>query len=254
MTQILGLIYIVLVLSSVREAWSQTNDPESAFATEPTESGTRLFLAPDTSSAVVANLNKGDEIFPLADTLVGEGVRWFLVKTKNGTIGWVRESGSDESKKLEKFFKTLPAEASLPISLDATLPPSGVSARNTITDPIEMNCAWIIVPVTFNNILRTYLQLDTGASSTLVSHRIANKLALTPLGSRRGVTVSGTITLPVARIGSLNVGGAEIRNLVVAIHDFSPDPRVEGLLGLDFLKHFHVSLDGRRKLLVLGPR
>lgn len=61
----------------------------------------------------------------------------------------------------------------------------------------------------------------------MVSRRIANSLALNPVGARRAVTVSGTITLSVARVRSLNVGGAEIRDLVVAIHDFSPDPRVE---------------------------
>jgi hypothetical protein len=56
----------------------------------------------------------------------------------------------------------------------------------------------------------------------MVSRRIANSLALSPLGARR--TVSGTITLSVARVRSLKVGGAEIRDLVVAIPDFSPDP------------------------------
>jgi predicted aspartyl protease len=247
-------VVLVLVLFVVREASSQTDPPESGFAAAETETGIRLFMAPDDSSPVVANLDKGEEISPLADTLVGKGVRWYLVKTKEGTVGWVRSSATDESKKLEKSFKTLPAEAGLPISVDVAPAASGISARNTITVAVEMNGSWIIVPVTFNGTIKAYLQLDTGASSTLVSRRIANSLALTPLGVRRGVTVSGPITLPVARVGSLNVGGAEIRDLVVAIHEFSPDARIEGLLGLDFLKNFHVSLDARRKLLILAPR
>jgi predicted aspartyl protease len=220
----------------------------------PTTSGVRLFTSPDESSAVLANLNDGDDISPLADTLVGEGTRWYLVKTKNGTVGWMKQSDTEQSRKLEKFFKTLPAEPSLPIAIDVPSSPSGTSGRNTIKVPVEMNGSWVIVPVTFNGALKAYLQLDTGASSTLVSRRIANTLALSALGSRQGVTVGGTITVSVARLASLNVGGAEVRDLVVSIHDFSPDPRVEGLLGLDFLRHFHVSLDTRRKLLVLGPR
>jgi predicted aspartyl protease len=199
---------------------------------------------------VVAIVKSGDEISPLADTLVGEGARWYLVKAKNGAVGWIRQSDADESRKLEKFFKSLPVEPSLPVSLDA----SDARTPNTITVPVEMNGSWIIVPVTFNHALKAYLQLDTGASSTLVSRRIANNLGLSPLGSRRGVTVGGIITVPAARLGSLRVGEAEVNDLVVSIHDFSPDQRVEGLLGMDFLKHFHVSLDARRKLLVLGPR
>jgi predicted aspartyl protease len=188
----------------------------------------------------------------LADTLVGEGTRWYLVKAKNGMVGWIRQSDTDESRKLEKFFKSLPVEPSLPVSLDAS--PSGARTPNTITVPVEMNGSWVIVPVTFNRALKAYLQLDTGASSTLVSRRIANNLGLSPLGSRQGVTVGGIITVPAARLVSLRVGEAEVNDLVVSIHDFSPDPRVEGLLGMDFLKHFHVSLDARRRLLILGPR
>jgi predicted aspartyl protease len=175
-----------------------------------------------------------------------------LVKAKNGMVGWIRQSDTDESRKLEKFFKSLPVEPSLPVSLDAS--PSGARTPNTITVPVEMNGSWVIVPVTFNRALKAYLQLDTGASSTLVSRRIANNLGLSPLGSRRGVTVGGIITVPTARLVSLRVGEAEVNDLVVSIHDFSPEPRIEGLLGMDFLKHFHVSLDARRRLLILGPR
>lgn len=164
-------------------------------------------------------------------------------KTKTGTIGWLSQNDSAAAKKLESLFKALPGETSLPISLHAAPSPAGASGRSTIIVPVEMNGSWIIVPVTFNSAVKASLQLDTAASPTLVSRRIANSLALNPVGARRAVTVSGTITLSVARVQFLNVGGAEIRDLVVAIHDFSPDLRVEGLLGLDFLKHFHVSLD-----------
>jgi predicted aspartyl protease len=214
----------------------------------------QLFTAPDESSAVVTTLKKGDEISPLADTLASEGARWYLVKAKNGMVGWIMQSDTDESRKLEKFFKSLPVEPSLPLSSVVPSSPSGGSGPNTITVPVEMNGSWVIVPVTFNRALKAYLQLDTGASSTLVSHRIANNLGLSPLGSRRGVTVGGIITVPAARLGSLQVGEAEVNDLVVSIHDFFPNPRVEGLLGMDFLKHFHVSLDARRGLLILGPR
>jgi Aspartyl protease len=241
-------VSVALLFSSVCLAYPQVAVRLS------TSSGIRLFTSPDESSAVVANLTDGDDISPLADTLVGQGIRWYLVKTKNGTIGWMKQSDNEQSRKLEKFFRALPAELSLPSAIDAPSSPSGASVPNTIKVPVEMNGSWVIVPAIFNGSLKAYLQLDTGASSTLVSRRIANRLTLSALGSRKGVTVGGPITVSVARLGSLNVGGAEVRDLIVSIHDFSPDPRVEGLLGLDFLRHFHVSLDTRQKLLILGPR
>ncbi|HSE87503.1 MAG TPA: retropepsin-like aspartic protease [Candidatus Binatia bacterium] len=120
--------------------------------------------------------------------------------------------------------------------------------------PVTMNGASVIVPVTFNGTLKANLALDTGATITVVSRRIASNLALSALGSSKVGTVGGVITVPLARLGSLKVGEAEVHDLVVSIHDFSTDPRIEGLLGLDFLGRFHVSLDGRRRLLTLGPR
>jgi Aspartyl protease len=242
------VISAALLFSSVCLAYPQVATRLS------TSGGIQLFTSPDESSAIVANLTEGDDISPLADTLAGQGIRWYLVKTKNGTVGWIKQSDTEQSRRLEKFFKALPAEPSLPVAVDVPSSPSGTSGPNTVKVPVEMNGSWVIVPVTFNGSLKAHLQLDTGASSSLVSRRIANRLALSALGSRKGVTVGGAITVSVARLGSLNVGGAEVRDLIVSIHDFSPDPRVEGLLGLDFLKHFHVSLDTRRKLLILGPR
>ena len=104
----------------------------------PMGSEIQLFTTPDESSEVVATLKSGDEISPLADTLVAEGARWYLVRAKNGTVGWIRQSDTDQSRKLEKFFRALPAEPSLPV----TITPSsltGRSGRNTITVPVVMN-------------------------------------------------------------------------------------------------------------------
>ena len=220
----------------------------------PTGAETQLFAAPDESSAVVATLKPGDEISPLADTLVGEGARWYLVKAKNDVIGWIRQSDTDESRELEKFFKSLPTEPSLPLSSVVPSTPTRGSGPNTITVPVVMTGASVIVPVTFNGALRANLALDTGATITVVSRRIATNLALSTLGVSKVGTVAGVIAVPLARLGSLKVGAAEVHDLIVSIHDFSTDPRIEGLLGLDFLKHFHVSLDARRSLLILGPR
>src|SRR5262249_8389441 len=209
---------------------------------------------PDESSAVISTLKPGDEISPLADTLVAEGARRYLVKVQNGMVGWIKQSDTDESRKLEKFFKSLPAEPSLPISSALPSSPSGDSGSSTIAVPIVTNAASVIVPVTFNGSFKAKLVLDPVATITVVSRRIASNLALRALGASKVGTVGGVISVPLARLESLKVGEAEVHDLVVSIHDFSADPRIEGLLGLDFLKRFHVSLDARRRLLILLPR
>ena len=177
-----------------------------------------------------------------------------MVKTKNGIVGWIVHSDTDESRKLEKFFKALPVDLSLPLSSVVPSSPRAGFGPNTTTIPVVANGASVIVPATFNGVLKANLALDTGATITVVSRRIASNLALRELGTSKVGTVGGIITVPLARLRSLKVGEAEVHDLVISIHDFSTDPRIEGLLGLDFLKHFHVSLDARRRLLILGPR
>jgi hypothetical protein len=159
----------------------------------PTEGEVELFTDPDESSAVVATLKKGDEISPLANTLGAEGARWYLVKAKNGTVGWIRQSDTDESRRLEKFFKSLPAEPSVPLPSVLPSSPSGGSGANTITVPVVMNGASVIVPVTFNGALKANLALDTGATITVVSRRIASNLALSGLGASRVGTVGALL-------------------------------------------------------------
>ena len=66
--------------------------------------------------------------------------------------------------------------------------------------------------------------------------------------------IGGSVMTPMARLQSIKVGDAEVLDLIVSIHDFSRDPRVEGLLGLDFLNQFEVSLDARKRQLFLIPR
>jgi len=56
-----------------------------------------------------------------------------------------------------------------------------------------MNGASVIVPVTFNGALRANLALDTGATITVVSRRIATNLALNTLGVSKVGTVAGVI-------------------------------------------------------------
>jgi predicted aspartyl protease len=248
-TKLPVLIFTSLVLFVVGKL-SQAAAVQNSFSIK---SEIQLFTSPDESSTVIATLKSGEEISPLAHTLVGEGARWYLVRAKNDRVGWIKRSDAEESRKLENFFKALPAEPSLSITIAPSSLP-GSSARNTITVPVVMNGSSVIVPVTLNGVRKANLVLDTGATITVVSRQIARSLALSPLGTSKVGTVGGMVILPLARLGSLKVGDAEVQDLVVSIHDFSPDPRVEGLLGLDFLKNFHLSLDAKRSLLLLGPR
>jgi clan AA aspartic protease (TIGR02281 family) len=214
-----------------------------------------LYARPDESSAVIASVKREETFSAVAETLGGEGARWYLIKTSTGAVGWIKKTDSEESKKLEEFFKSrsvvLPSKA----PQELVLPFSPSEPSGTIRVPVQITGASVVVPVTLNRRLKTFLALDTGATSTMISHRIANNLGLRTDGPRVvAATVNGQVSMPLTRLGSVKVGDAEIHNLTVTVHDLSPAAKVDGLLGLDFLKRFHVSLDSQNQLLLLAPR
>jgi hypothetical protein len=214
----------------------------------------QIFGSPDESSPLVESIRKGEPLSPIAETGGAGGTKWYLVQTRNGSVGWFKSNDSEESRKLEAFFKSRPNELHLigPPALPS--PPSGAPSPGSFVIPVMTTGSSVIVRVTLNHSLAAYLILDTGATTTMVSRRIAHNLALHSVGYRSGYTVGGPVTRPVARLQSLKAGEAEVKDLLVSIHDFHPNPQIEGLLGLDFLNNFHVSLDARKQLLILTPR
>src|SRR3990172_927298 len=71
----------------------------------------QLLTAPDETSAPVATVPR-DEILssPVAQVLGTGGVKWYLVKTRGGIVGWMSAEDSDASGELKSFFKSLSAE------------------------------------------------------------------------------------------------------------------------------------------------
>lgn len=222
---------------------------------ERTVSGvaTQLFSAPDESSPQAGTLAAGGSATPIAETLGSDGVKWHLVKTKSGLVGWIKQSDSDHSKKLETFFKSLPHENSA-VGIPIPNASSSTAQRGSIIIPVQFAGRSAVVSVIFNGTVRGSLILDTGATSTVISQRLASLLSIQPIGAMMGQTVGGLITAPVARLSSVKVGDAEVTELSVIVHDFSRDARIEGLLGMDFLGQFHFGLDTQKKVLILSPR
>jgi predicted aspartyl protease len=118
--------------------------------------------------------------------------------------------------------------------------------------------AAIVVPVYINGHGPVDLILDTGATLTCVDTAFARRLAL-PV--RRGmlgmgVTVGGSGRLALHAVDSLRVGGAVARKLTVCAMDLralqSIERNVHGLLGLNVLREFRVTLDFERSVLRLA--
>jgi hypothetical protein len=217
-------------------------------------SETRILATPDESSLVIESIKDGESLLPLAEMTGPGGLKWFMVKTRNGNVGWTKAGDTKSAKGVEAHFRSLPNETSVIRSSSRPEAASKTSTNGAIVIPVIIRGSKVIVSVTFNDSIAANLLLDTGASQTMISTRTARDLRLHSTGSGKGYGIGGYVTVSTARIDSVKIGEVEMRNIPVMIHDFSPDPSYEGLLGFDLLSQFHMSLDLQKAVLVLTPR
>lgn len=87
--------------------------------------------------------------------------------------------------------------------------------------------------------------LDTGATYVMIPWDLSQKLGYDPAVSKKRVklvTASTTEVAPLINLEYMEVLGVRIPNIEVACHDLPPTSRVQGLLGLSFLKNCNLSL------------
>jgi len=248
------LNFSVLVWSTL--FFAGLNDASAASGSAPSTHTVEVmvFTAPDEFSQVVETIRDAESLSPLGEMSGPGGAKWFMVKTKNGNLGWIKAADNIAARKIDGHFRSLPNEIT---AIGPRSPATGASSKTgngAITIPVKMLGGHAIVPVTFNNSVTGNLMVDTGAGRTMVSKRIATNLRLHSTRSGTGYGIGGQVTMGIAQVESVRVGDVEIQNMAVSIHDFSPDPRYEGLLGIDFLGRFHMSLDSAKQVMVLTPR
>jgi clan AA aspartic protease (TIGR02281 family) len=123
--------------------------------------------------------------------------------------------------------------------------------------PIEKNGQIVVIEALLNGKKSAKFVVDTGASYTLISYAVAKDLDLVVGQNPRTMqfqTANGMIQAPLANLDSITVGGMEIKNITAAIHDAVPDPKVAGLLGLNFLSNFKMDIDTEKGLLNLEKK
>jgi predicted aspartyl protease len=117
--------------------------------------------------------------------------------------------------------------------------------------------AAIIVPVFINGQGPFRFVLDTGATFTCLDPVLSRRLALPErpgtLGVGAGIGGAGRVRL--VRMDSVRVGGTVAEDLTGCEVDLSQAKQVgiemDGLLGLNFLKPFRVTLDFEREVMTL---
>jgi predicted aspartyl protease len=109
----------------------------------------------------------------------------------------------------------------------------------------------ILLPVEVNGEGPFEFILDTGAGTSLLSSELGQKLGVKILGSKKGQSAGGAVSVSLAKVSSLAVGSAKLGDVDVGLVDLSHigktvGAKIDGDLGYNFLKHFRITLDYRR--------
>lgn len=87
--------------------------------------------------------------------------------------------------------------------------------------------------------------LDTGASITSIPSQVATDLGYDLSNPKQEVdilTSNGIITAKIITVRNLTAIGETVENIDVLCHDLPENSIVEGLLDLNFLRHFDISI------------
>jgi predicted aspartyl protease len=108
-------------------------------------------------------------------------------------------------------------------------------ANHTVDVPLQQVGHLFVVTVKLNGEQDARLIVDTGASHSIVSHRLAIELGLysdSTMGTVTMNTVGGSVQAPLARIKSIRLAEAEVSDSIVVIYDLPDSPGgVEALCG-----------------------
>jgi hypothetical protein len=119
--------------------------------------------------------------------------------------------------------------------------------------PYEGSSKRVIIAVVFNDSVTAPMAIDTGAPDTMISVKLAEKLGLFNEDQGRLVIQTGGIggTAPAIRsiINNIRVGSAKSEFIPTTVIDSISDS-FEGLLGLDFVSNFSVTIDSKRKVVI----
>ncbi len=133
--------------------------------------------------------------------------------------------------------------------LESTGATSATTAKNGVYRvPIKRRLASTpVIDVMFNG-KKFEMILDTGASSTLITQRMAIALGLKPTGARQVIIADGSrVRFLTANIGSVTTGGMPARKLTVTV---APNSDI-GLLGHDFFDRYDVKI--KRSVIEFAP-
>jgi clan AA aspartic protease (TIGR02281 family) len=181
---------------------------------------------------------------------------------------WANESTGSQHKEATMFFTQIlqgthnPVIARLaqenlkklntaPASVSST--PEMDSMRRVEIPLLTQSRHSLAVPVLLEQRVVATFVIDTGATYTVITPDVAQKLGvvITPETPRITIiTANGAVAAPKIQLKKLSLGGVELSNVTVLVQDLGRDPMLAGLLGMNVFKDMELTI--RQDKLILG--
>ena len=120
--------------------------------------------------------------------------------------------------------------------------------------PLMVRGSQYIVKARLDDYRDVNLLIDTGATITVIEPRFLVELGYSLSGEVQYFnTANGTIQAPMVDVQDLSLGAVTVKELPVAAVNVSLAPEIDGLLGMNFLRHYQFRIDQSGNVLVLNP-
>ena len=131
------------------------------------------------------------------------------------------------------------------------------SASGVIGIPLHRSGNHFIVDASPAHGRKVRLLIDTGASVTILTPDVLEQhgIRYQDTGRTRAFnTANGVVQAPIYILDSLTVGDWGVNQLEVGVLDLNGGPDINGLLGMNFLRHFQFFIDQNKALLHLSVK
>lgn len=114
-----------------------------------------------------------------------------------------------------------------------------------------------VIAVRIDGMVDLSLVIDTGATLTILTQEAFNKLSsqthLDYLGQKSLSTANGMVEAPLYSAETLSLGPYSVNDVALGVIDFADDSHIDGLLGMNALRHYDFEIDQEKALLYLTP-
>jgi len=174
-------------------------------------------------------------------------------------IGWYQYIAYKDDTQVERLRKETEEQYYKRMAEAARLMRESAKHEYGVTSIKYSDRSRIIVKTLINDEVTTNLILDTGATWVMITPKIAKALGIDLKGKKYipftvadGRYANG---IPVV-LDSVKVGNCEARKVkaAVIVETTRKGQKVDGLLGMTFLRNFHMKLDTGNKILTLSER